>query len=80
MPFPYAVDDHQTANAQFLAATRAAVILQEKDLTPEGLADVIEPLLGDRGQSLEMARAARSVAKPDAAQRVAQACLRWVPA
>ncbi len=80
VPFPHAVDDHQTANARFLAESDAALVLQERDLTPEVLAGQLGPLLRNRGRTLAMARAARGVAVQDAAQRVAQACLQWVPA
>jgi len=80
VPYPHAVDDHQTANAQFLADGGAAVILPESELNPGSLAACLAPLLGDRSRCLQMARAARGLAVPDAAGRVAQACLQWVPA
>ncbi|MDX1555908.1 MAG: undecaprenyldiphospho-muramoylpentapeptide beta-N-acetylglucosaminyltransferase [Xanthomonadales bacterium] len=75
VPFPHAVDDHQTRNAEFLAEAGAAEILPETELTPESLADVLRRLLGDRAGRLRMAQAARSVAVPDSAQRVAGLCL-----
>ena len=53
VPFPYAVDDHQTANAQFLASPSAAWICQQRDLTPEGLAKWFQAL--SREQLQEMA-------------------------
>jgi UDP-N-acetylglucosamine--N-acetylmuramyl-(pentapeptide) pyrophosphoryl-undecaprenol N-acetylglucosamine transferase len=80
VPFPHAVDDHQTGNAQFLVEAGAAVVLQETELTPASLAQVLGPILDNRENSLRMARAARSVASPDAAEAVARACLQWVPA
>jgi UDP-N-acetylglucosamine--N-acetylmuramyl-(pentapeptide) pyrophosphoryl-undecaprenol N-acetylglucosamine transferase len=73
VPFPYAVDDHQTANARFLADRGAAVLLPQKDLNPETLAQLIRSL--DRGKLLEMARKARALGKPDAARAVAQRCM-----
>lgn len=80
VPFPHAVDDHQTANARVLEHAGAAVVLQESDLDAQSLAEVLEPLLRDRRETLEMARAARTVAVTGSAQRVAEACLKWVAA
>ena len=73
VPFPHAVDDHQTANGRFLADRGAAVLLQQRDLTPQKLADLISSL--DRSRLLEMAAKAREVGKPDAAKQVAQRCM-----
>lgn len=80
VPYPYAVDDHQSANARFLVTRGAALLLPERELTARNLADLLAPLLGDRDPSLRMARAAREAALPRAAERVAEACLHWVPA
>jgi UDP-N-acetylglucosamine--N-acetylmuramyl-(pentapeptide) pyrophosphoryl-undecaprenol N-acetylglucosamine transferase len=76
VPFPHAVDDHQTANARFLADKGAAVILQQKDLTPEGLAALIRAM--ERPRLIEMAKKARALGKPDAARVVAQRCMELV--
>ena len=69
IPFPYAVDDHQTKNGQQLQNAGAAVVVQEKDL------DIFVAKLSDILRAPEnltqMARAARSVAKPEATQHVA---------
>ena len=73
VPFPHAVDDHQTANARFLADGGAAVLIQQRDLTPQGLAQLIGSL--DRPKLLEMAKKARALGKPDAARIVAQRCM-----
>ncbi len=75
IPFPFAVDDHQTANARFLEQGGAALIRQQADLTAERLAATLRDLLGDRAHPLDMARAARRLARIDAAERVARACL-----
>jgi UDP-N-acetylglucosamine--N-acetylmuramyl-(pentapeptide) pyrophosphoryl-undecaprenol N-acetylglucosamine transferase len=72
VPFPHAVDDHQTANARFLADQGAALLLQQTGLTPQKLAELIGSL--DRPKLLEMARKARALGKPDAARMVAQRC------
>jgi len=72
VPFPYAVDDHQTANARFLADPGAAVLLSQKDLTPDGLAKLIGAL--DRTALAAMAQKAKALGKPDAARVVADRC------
>jgi UDP-N-acetylglucosamine--N-acetylmuramyl-(pentapeptide) pyrophosphoryl-undecaprenol N-acetylglucosamine transferase len=74
VPYPHAVDDHQTGNARFLSDAGAARLLPQTDLTPELLAGHLTELLADPGLLLTMALAARSKAQPDAAQRVAAAC------
>jgi UDP-N-acetylglucosamine--N-acetylmuramyl-(pentapeptide) pyrophosphoryl-undecaprenol N-acetylglucosamine transferase len=72
VPFPYAVDDHQTQNARYLADRGAAILLPQAELTPQGLADVLRGL--SRPRLLDMARAARSAAKPEATRKVADCC------
>jgi len=73
VPFPHAVDDHQTANARFLADRGAAILLPQQGLTAEGLAALIGSLNRDR--LLEMAKRARDLGKPEAARVVAQRCM-----
>lgn len=75
VPFPHAVDDHQTRNAEALVAIGAAVVMQERELDIQILAQRLESLLGDRQRLLAMAEAARTLAKPDAAQAIARACM-----
>ncbi|WP_449423245.1 undecaprenyldiphospho-muramoylpentapeptide beta-N-acetylglucosaminyltransferase [Rhodanobacter lindaniclasticus] len=75
VPFPHAVDDHQTRNAEALVAVGAADILQENELDIQTLAQRLTALLGDRPHLLAMADAARTLAKPDAAQTIARACV-----
>ncbi|MEO9079157.1 MAG: undecaprenyldiphospho-muramoylpentapeptide beta-N-acetylglucosaminyltransferase [Rhodanobacter sp.] len=75
VPFPHAVDDHQTRNAEVLVQAGAAEIMQEKDLDVQVLAQRLESLLGNHAQLLAMAESARTLAKPDAAQTIANACL-----
>ncbi|MBB3012629.1 undecaprenyldiphospho-muramoylpentapeptide beta-N-acetylglucosaminyltransferase [Cupriavidus alkaliphilus] len=72
VPFPHAVDDHQTTNAQFLSSQGAALLVQQKDLTAEGLAQTIASLT--RPQLKDMARLARGLARPEATRRVAEVC------
>jgi UDP-N-acetylglucosamine--N-acetylmuramyl-(pentapeptide) pyrophosphoryl-undecaprenol N-acetylglucosamine transferase len=73
VPFPHAVDDHQTANARFLADRGAAILIQQRDLSAEKLAELIRSM--DRAKLLEMAKKARALGKPDAAKLVAQRCM-----
>lgn len=73
VPYPHAVDDHQTHNASFLAERGAAVLVPQHELTPPLLADRLRGFT--RETLLDMAQRARSVAKPDATQRVAAACM-----
>lgn len=75
VPFPHAVDDHQTRNAQALCEAGAAELVQERDLEPETLAGRLRHLLADRERLLAMAWAARRLAKPDAAATIAGRCL-----
>jgi len=75
VPFPFAVDDHQTANARHLVARDAAVLFPQDQLNPERLAGTLAELLADRTHLLTMAANARSLGRPDAAARVAQLCL-----
>jgi UDP-N-acetylglucosamine--N-acetylmuramyl-(pentapeptide) pyrophosphoryl-undecaprenol N-acetylglucosamine transferase len=73
VPFPYAVDDHQTANARFLAERGAAILLSQSELTAQRLARLIASL--DRPKLADMATKARALGKPDAAKIVAQRCM-----
>jgi UDP-N-acetylglucosamine--N-acetylmuramyl-(pentapeptide) pyrophosphoryl-undecaprenol N-acetylglucosamine transferase len=73
VPFPHAVDDHQAANARFLAGHGAAVLLPQAELSPPRLADLIASL--DRPALLRMAQNARALGKPDAARVVAERCM-----
>ena len=71
VPFPHAVDDHQTGNAKFLVHAGGAFLLPQSDLTPEAIALIRNY---SRGQLLEMSEKARSLAKPDATEAVATLC------
>jgi UDP-N-acetylglucosamine--N-acetylmuramyl-(pentapeptide) pyrophosphoryl-undecaprenol N-acetylglucosamine transferase len=75
VPFPHAVDDHQTRNAEFLLERGAARLLPQSDDLPQRLRAALRELAGDRAQLVSMAEAARAAALPDAAQRVAAICI-----
>jgi UDP-N-acetylglucosamine--N-acetylmuramyl-(pentapeptide) pyrophosphoryl-undecaprenol N-acetylglucosamine transferase len=74
VPYPYAVDDHQTANARYLVDAGAAILLPQSQMTPERLREHLG-LLGQPQRLASMARCARARARPDAAARVADQCI-----
>ena len=71
VPFPHAVDDHQTSNARFLSGAGAAILLPQEQMTPQHLAEIRKL---SRPQLTQMAEKARELARPDATAEVAQAC------
>ena len=73
VPYPHAVDDHQTFNARFLADQGAALLLPQTELNPGSLADLIKSL--SRGKLLALASRARGLGKPDATRAVAEICM-----
>jgi UDP-N-acetylglucosamine--N-acetylmuramyl-(pentapeptide) pyrophosphoryl-undecaprenol N-acetylglucosamine transferase len=73
VPFPHAVDDHQSANARFLADKGAAILVPQKEMTAQKLAALIRSL--DRAKLLDMAKKARALGRPDAASLVARRCM-----
>jgi UDP-N-acetylglucosamine--N-acetylmuramyl-(pentapeptide) pyrophosphoryl-undecaprenol N-acetylglucosamine transferase len=75
VPFPHAVDDHQTRNAQYLVRENAAVLIPDRELTAERLASELQRLCVGRGKLLAMAERARLLAKPRAAEELAASCL-----
>jgi UDP-N-acetylglucosamine--N-acetylmuramyl-(pentapeptide) pyrophosphoryl-undecaprenol N-acetylglucosamine transferase len=75
VPFPYAIDDHQTHNARYLSEAGAALLMSQTELTPERLAEAIEALCRQPGRLTAMSEAALALAKPDAARTVADICL-----
>jgi UDP-N-acetylglucosamine--N-acetylmuramyl-(pentapeptide) pyrophosphoryl-undecaprenol N-acetylglucosamine transferase len=75
VPYPHAVDDHQTHNALYLEAAGAAIVKQQNELTVDWLVDVINDFSADRKKLLDMAIAARRLAIPDSAKTIADACL-----
>ena len=72
VPLPWAIDDHQVANAHYLADAGAGLILLQKDLTPETLAEAVA---GVRGRLTAMAEAAKGCARLDATETVANYCI-----
>jgi UDP-N-acetylglucosamine--N-acetylmuramyl-(pentapeptide) pyrophosphoryl-undecaprenol N-acetylglucosamine transferase len=72
IPFPYAMNDHQTANARALADKGAALLIPDSDLDGERLAATIRGLLGDSAKLREMGRNSYSLSRPDAARHIAE--------
>jgi UDP-N-acetylglucosamine--N-acetylmuramyl-(pentapeptide) pyrophosphoryl-undecaprenol N-acetylglucosamine transferase len=66
-----ALDDDQGQNARLLAEAGGAIVIREPQLTPEALAETLAGVLGDPAKLAAMAQAARSVARPEAAERLA---------
>ncbi len=75
VPYPYAVDDHQTANAAALVQADAAMMIPEEELTVEKLAITLQHLLENRTKLRSFAKAVRKFAKPQAAKDVADVCV-----
>lgn len=73
IPFPFAVDDHQTANARFLSERGAAALLPQTEMKPQPLANLLQGITRER--ALSMAQSARQLAKPEATRCVAQVCM-----
>jgi UDP-N-acetylglucosamine--N-acetylmuramyl-(pentapeptide) pyrophosphoryl-undecaprenol N-acetylglucosamine transferase len=80
VPYPYAADDHQRRNAEVLVAAGAAEMIVDGELTGSRLATSLGALLDDPGRRAAMAARARALGRPDAAERVADECLRIVAA
>jgi UDP-N-acetylglucosamine--N-acetylmuramyl-(pentapeptide) pyrophosphoryl-undecaprenol N-acetylglucosamine transferase len=72
VPFPFAVDDHQTTNAKFLVDAGGGWLVQQRELTPETLATLLRGL--DRATLLQRALAARNMAKTQATEQMVAAC------
>ena len=75
IPFPAATDDHQRKNARVLSDAGAAVLLEERSLTPEVLAGEIAAMLADPARRAAMSAAMRTFARPDAAARIVDRAL-----
>ena len=75
VPYPHAVDDHQTANAATLANTGAAYLIQENEFSAKRLAKTLQEVSVNRAKLKAIASAVREFAKPGAADEVANICL-----
>ena len=75
VPYPSAVDDHQTLNAAYLVKAGAAVLVPQPELTAERLAKEIQSCARDRRVVIDRARAAHSLARPNATAELVESCL-----
>ena len=71
VPLPTSTDDHQRRNAEVVAAAGAAVVIEERDLTSGALEKTMRDLVSDPERRTRMSAAARRLARPDAAARIA---------
>ncbi len=76
VPFPAAVDDHQTRNAEYLADRDAAVLLKQDEALASGIERLLRELSANPARRMQMAQAARALAKVDAAERIADIILK----
>ncbi len=76
VPYPYATADHQSSNARYMERAGAAAVVPDRELDGARLAREVGLLLGSPERLAEMAKAARDVARPDAAERIADETLR----
>lgn len=79
VPFPFATADHQSANAEWMRDGGAATVIPDAELTAGRLGTEVAAVLGDEARLSEMAAAARALAKPDAARRIADEVLEAAP-
>ena len=75
IPYPHAVDDHQTANARYLSDNGAAILMPQAELGERKLAQLLRELHRDRTKLLHMAKKSRQLAQPKATERIADLCL-----
>jgi UDP-N-acetylglucosamine--N-acetylmuramyl-(pentapeptide) pyrophosphoryl-undecaprenol N-acetylglucosamine transferase len=74
IPYPFAANNHQAANAAALASKGAAIMIEERDLQPAELGTLIDSLLGSRARLESMSAAARSLGRHGAAARLLAEC------
>ncbi len=78
VPYPFAIDDHQTANARYLAGIGAAYLLPQSKLTSNKVIELLKSLLDDNLKLIKMGQLAKKVAHPNATQDVITQCLRLI--
>jgi UDP-N-acetylglucosamine--N-acetylmuramyl-(pentapeptide) pyrophosphoryl-undecaprenol N-acetylglucosamine transferase len=78
VPYPHATAGHQTANAAWMVEAGAAVVIEDGEMSPARLAAEVGALLGDEARLVAMSAASVSLAKPNAAFRIAEEILEAV--
>lgn len=74
IPYPFAADDHQRKNGEYLVQGGAALMFTQDALTEQGLAEQISGLLADEKRRIQMGQAARRLARPDATEAIVKQC------
>ena len=72
IPYPHAVDDHQTKNAEYLAKNNAAVLLPQAELNPEKLTELLKDLIVNSDKRLTMAKNSRALRKEKSAEKIVE--------
>jgi len=75
VPYPHAVDDHQTKNANYMVQAGAAELMPQNELTASALSEKLKAMIEKREVMNEMAQAARHLARPDATEKVVSYCM-----
>ena len=75
VPYPYAVDDHQTGNARYLSDAGAAILMPQETMTPQSLTEHLVEFMHEPGRLIDMAHKAHAQARPDATRQVADICV-----
>jgi UDP-N-acetylglucosamine--N-acetylmuramyl-(pentapeptide) pyrophosphoryl-undecaprenol N-acetylglucosamine transferase len=78
VPYPYAADDHQRKNAESLVRGGAALMILDRELSPQHLAEAVGRLRAEPERLAAIGRAARALGRPEAADRVVDVCLELV--
>jgi UDP-N-acetylglucosamine--N-acetylmuramyl-(pentapeptide) pyrophosphoryl-undecaprenol N-acetylglucosamine transferase len=78
VPYPFAADDHQSANARAVAAAGAAIVLPSRPLAADDLLRALADLAARPDQLVAMGEAAAGLARPDAAAQIVAACAEWM--
>ena len=79
VPYPFAADDHQAANARAAAAAGAARVLPSRPLAADDVVRALDALADEPEQLVKMSEAQATLARPDAAERIVEACAAWLP-
>ncbi|QFY42036.1 undecaprenyldiphospho-muramoylpentapeptide beta-N-acetylglucosaminyltransferase [Candidatus Methylospira mobilis] len=77
VPFPHAIDDHQTQNARYLVDAGAAVLVRQPELTAQHLASTLKLVIESPALLKQMSRQASLLAKTNAASEAAAVCMEW---
>ncbi|MFT2109844.1 undecaprenyldiphospho-muramoylpentapeptide beta-N-acetylglucosaminyltransferase [Marinomonas sp. 2405UD68-3] len=75
VPYPHAIDDHQTVNAKYLEQCQAAILIPQKELTVEKITSLFKEFVNDREQLQKMGENAKKMSFPNATQDVVSQCL-----